>query len=857
MGDDPKQDGDVDPVVFEDEDDDAQEHATREPLRFSAPIEDLPRGTTVASHVILGRVASGGMGVVYAAFDPDLDRKVAIKLLQIDDEDEEEAVAQREHLLRQVEAATKVSHPAVAQVHDVGTFDGGVFIATEFIDGIDLRQWMEARDDPFPWHEVLRVFTEAGRGLAAAHAMGVVHGDFKPSNVLLGKGGRICVVDFGLAHRVQEEDEDRDLSISELRKQLPSHITNNEESIPELTDGARYGTPAYMAPEQHVGATADARSDQFAFCVAFYEALYGERPFKGTRRSTIALEAINNRVREVPSGSDVPQWIRDVLLRGLSPRRSDRYPSMEALLRALDYDPKASRKRWIAGVAALTILGAGAASVWWLVYSESKRCEPNEALLTGIWDPRVQEELHEAFVSTGDPLAEDTWAAVKGSLDEWVQEYLDFRSLACSATRVSGEASEELLTMRNACLDERLGKVAAFGRVYANPTRATLHRAQQVALSIPLPRWCVPMVSLQAATIPPESMSERITELREEHDEAFIAWKAGQLAYARAGAESVYDELDDIDYPPLRISTLILLGSIDRDAGDLASSRRRLHEAAAQASAAGLQLFVARAWAELLITVSRESPPPRDADVWAEYALAMADHTGDELVQADLFAARAEIARASGRAADALSLYHRALAALDSDIPGTRLRGSMIEARLGSMMAEREEWASAVSYLQRSLDSLRSVLGPEHPELIGPMRQLADVAQAQGKLEDAVALLDRALSIEIGAHGEATAAAAELHVQIGRLAQERGHMPAASQHFAAAATAMEQNAPDKGRLDDARTRELVARALWDRDGERPRAERFVEQARAGYETAGDAQAAAMLDAWVEQQKESR
>jgi serine/threonine protein kinase len=612
--------------------------ASGDPQPFAAPIEELPRGSTVAGRVILGRVGSGGMGVVYAAFDPDLDRKVAIRLLPIDADDETEGA--REYLVRHIEAVTEISHPAVIQVHDVGTFDGGIFIATEFIDGIDLRHWMEARDEPFPWPEVLRVFREAGRGLAAAHAAGVVHRDFKPSNVMLRKGGRICVVDFGLAQRVPDDEDDSDGSISELRKQLPDTPTANEDSIPELTDGARYGTPPYMAPEQHVGAAADAKSDQFAFCVAFYEALYGERPFKGTRRSTLALEGINNRVRDAPAGSDVPQWLRDVLLRGLSPRRADRHPSMEALLRALDYDPKASRTRWLAGLAALTVVGGGAASVWWLVHAESKRCEPTPALLRGVWDPHVHSELHEAFLATGDPRAEDSWVAVKSSLDEWVQEWLDFRALACDATHVSGEASEELLAQRYACLDERLGKVAAFGRVYADPTRAMLHEAQEVALSIPLPRWCVPMVSLQAAPPPPGSVSDRVAELREEHDEAFIAARAGQLVYARAGAERVYDELDDVDYPPLRISTLILLGVIDREVGDLASSRRRLHTAAAEASASGLQLFVARAWVEHLVTLSREWPPPADAQLWIDYAVAMADHTGDELMQADLFAAR-------------------------------------------------------------------------------------------------------------------------------------------------------------------------------------------------------------------------
>jgi serine/threonine protein kinase len=231
--------------------------------------EPLARGTQVGRYVLLDAVGSGGMGVVYAAYDPELDRKVAIKLLRFDRLGSEAGERDRLRLQREAQAIARLSHPNVVHVYDVGTFGDQVFVAMEFVAGRTLRQWAE--EEPRPWREVVDRFALAGRGLAAAHAAGLIHRDFKPDNVLLGDDGRVRVVDFGLARPAGQQPAPEG-------ERTPSGGTL---AHPLTEWGVVVGTPAYMAPEQLRGEASDERSDQLSFCVSLYETLYGERPFPG------------------------------------------------------------------------------------------------------------------------------------------------------------------------------------------------------------------------------------------------------------------------------------------------------------------------------------------------------------------------------------------------------------------------------------------------------------------------------------------------------------------------------------------------------------------------------------------------
>nr|MDQ3367289.1 serine/threonine protein kinase [Myxococcota bacterium] len=286
------------------------------PLPFELSVAAaLPRGTVVGRYVIVGRLGRGGMGVVYKAFDPELDRPIALKLVGFGGLGAEPEEA-RSRLLREAKTLARLSHPNVVAVHDVGTYHEDVFVAMEFVAGTTLRGWLRERSHK-P-REILTVFRAAGAGLAAAHRLGIVHRDFKPENVMVDAEGRVRVLDFGLA---------RSLARSAARPSMTSIIRPSTASTPatataletaaQLThDGAIVGTPAYMAPEQDRGEDVDARSDQFSFCAALYEALYGQRPFAGDAYAEIAERRLAGEVRPPPS-SAVPGKIRRALLKGL------------------------------------------------------------------------------------------------------------------------------------------------------------------------------------------------------------------------------------------------------------------------------------------------------------------------------------------------------------------------------------------------------------------------------------------------------------------------------------------------------------------------------------------------------------
>jgi serine/threonine protein kinase len=307
-------------------------------------IEQLPIGATLGRYVVTGCVGTGGMGVVYSARDPDLDRRVALKVLRPDLSIES---GSRARLLREARAMAQLSHPNVVPIYDVGVLGDQVFIAMELVDGVTLRHKL---DRTTPWRTVLSIYLQAARGLAAAHVAGLVHRDFKPDNVLCGNDGRIRVVDFGLVS-VDPLDLTPPVSPEALRVELGPAV--------HTTVGSVLGTPAYMAPEAMRGEPTDARADQFSFCVALFHGLYGAYPHTG---ATLAerVEQIVRGTIERPVGSPVPEQVYRVLVRGLCARPGDRYRSMESLANALEHAAASRpRARTIAlGSAGVVLLGA-------------------------------------------------------------------------------------------------------------------------------------------------------------------------------------------------------------------------------------------------------------------------------------------------------------------------------------------------------------------------------------------------------------------------------------------------------------------------------------------------------------------
>ena len=269
----------------------------QDPANADAP---LPPGTFIDRYVVLELLGAGGLGLVYTCYDPELDRRVAVKVLRRSAEASDTAAARWAR--REAQAMAKLSHPHVVPVHDVGTFSGRVFVAMKLVEGRTFRTWV--REANPSWVQIRDVLYEAGRGLAAAHATGLVHRDFKPANVLVDNNGRACVVDFGLARAFEAIDDPGFSSTAAPDRRL---LAENLSGV-----GTVVGTPAYMAPEQLSGNLVDPRADQFSFCVTAYEAFFSARPFTGRSIETL-LESIHAGP-PTPSSGSVPGWLLRAVL---------------------------------------------------------------------------------------------------------------------------------------------------------------------------------------------------------------------------------------------------------------------------------------------------------------------------------------------------------------------------------------------------------------------------------------------------------------------------------------------------------------------------------------------------------------
>jgi TolB-like protein/Flp pilus assembly protein TadD len=311
-----------------------------------ADASEFQCGSTVGRYTLLEKLASGGMGVIYSAYDPELERKIAIKMLRLKPRSGLTEVTQHTRLAREAKTLAKLSHPNIVAVYDVGTIADQVFIAMELLEGETIQQWLKQRYAS--WRDVLNIFVQAGKGLAAAHAAGIVHGDFKPDNVVVGKDDRARVLDFGLAQAQAHLGADRP---GRTQRGSGGPSGDAKDLITSRRLERLAGTPGYMAPEQLMGQPASTETDQFSFCVALYEGLYGERPFdtEQIRAKRLAVTASKN--------GSVPASVRRVVLKGLSADPAGRHPSMDALLDMLGETASRPRRRPLLLAALLVLVG--------------------------------------------------------------------------------------------------------------------------------------------------------------------------------------------------------------------------------------------------------------------------------------------------------------------------------------------------------------------------------------------------------------------------------------------------------------------------------------------------------------------
>ncbi|MGC4117954.1 MAG: serine/threonine-protein kinase [Myxococcales bacterium] len=450
--------------------------------------EVLSRGTAVGRYFVLQMLGEGGMGTVYAAYDPDLGRKVAIKLLKVSSEGAEEA---RIRLLREAQAMARLSHPNVLPVFDAGLFGDQLFVAMEYVPGATLADWLRQHPRPFP--EILSAFVDAGQGLAAAHAAGLVHRDFKPENVLVGRDGRVRVMDFGLAHVEATEETS---AVGRPR------LSDSARGANSTLSGQIAGTPAYMAPEQFAGAATDERTDQFAFCVALWEALCGERPFAGLDFGTIRHSVLLGSPRPPPRAAKLDGTVRTALLKGLSRTAADRFASMSDLLSVLVRRQNRGRVlRRVAGwVAAALVLFTAAGLTAWRSHQEATRCEREaEAATRSTWDPARRSAVAANLSAAG--LAQDAVSSVLGQLDAAFAAWSHSRKEACEQARSASQPDAQPLW----CLERLRLRAHSVVGLLGRPAPELAGSVAPLLDSLDVAEVCLRRSSLSQVQRPPRS----------------------------------------------------------------------------------------------------------------------------------------------------------------------------------------------------------------------------------------------------------------------------------------------------------------------------------------------------------------
>ena len=668
----------------------------RTPASAAGPADDR-----LGRYEVLRELGRGAMGLVLRAYDPELARPVAIKLLHDVD------AQTRERLRLEAQAMARLRHPNVVTVYDVVAEGDTMFVAMELVDGDTLRGHCRGR----PPREVLDACIRAGRGLAAAHDARLVHRDFKPENVLCGADGEVRVSDFGLA-RVDDTPGDG-------ANVLASTIA---------------GTPAYMAPEIFRGEPATARSDQFSFCVTTYEMLYSKRPFGGDDARELRARVTGSEPEPPPAG-DVPAWIWRVLRRGLARDPDARYPSMHALLAALADDPAVRRRRrvWLAAGAGVAIaLGAGTVR---LTHAEGPSCAIDDSALAGAWDARSAQRVEAAIARTsGEAAARRVTAALDGYAHAW----LEARHDACR---------ELALDRRSGCLDRGRRELAELVHLLGDADAQLAGQAIEAIGRLRDPAGCTGEDETEADPVARAVAGVATAGI----DRANALEYAGKLDDAIAVANQVIAGLALHDEPRSLAEALLVRGRAETDHNQYDRGEATLFDALRAAERAHDDQLVAEIWVEIVLNTGAQQrrfdvamsnaraadaallriSPPAELVERYDYAFGTMLLAQGKLPEArERLEAGLALVPAGPQHGGQAGLFHGALC------------GALRE--LGKLPAAREHCAQAVQLLEQAL-------GPDHLKLAITLNSdgaeaLAehDLARAERVFERAIAIFERA-----------------------------------------------------------------------------------------------------------------
>ncbi len=730
------------------------------------------RGATprIGRYRLMHRLGAGAMGEVHLAFDDELDRPIAIKLVHSHLADSRSTA----RLRVEARALARLAHPNVVHVYEVGEHDGRTFLAMERIEGGSLRDWLGTQPGP-RWEQVLAAYLDAGRGLAAAHRAGVTHRDFKPDNVLRGSDGRVAVVDFGLAAL-----ERRDAAPSEPTPGEDEAWRGGSPTYDRTSEIA--GTPAYMPREQFRG-HADARADQFALCVSLYEGLWGRRPFPRRTLEDVLHGRADWAPAEPPRGA-VAGWLWPILRRGLQVEPERRWGDVDELLAAIEAGLARRRRRRRVAISSLAALGVGLLSgvsvAWWSAAPSVDECAAMARELDDTWAADERAQLGERFAHAGAAAGmawlADSEASVLASLDRWRARWLAARGALCRA-RAGGDPV--VLDRLGRCLERHRSAAQALVAALLRGEPQVLREAPEAVLHLEDPQACEREARQGGPPEPPAAVASDVQQVREQLVLAEAELLTGRIEAAWAGTLPLEARARALGHAPLTAEVALALGRVALARGRSEEGLERLEQAADAAEAAHHDRVVASSWRHMAMVTATEAADLEAGRQWLRRAEAASARVGlDAGTSARLDSIRGNLSLLARELDVAVEQLRAAEAALAEQ--GDLLYASHAASSLGTALLERGEADAALEAFERALAQRERVFGPRHPEVAQAAYNLAQAIRGSARAgadHEALAgvLLRRAVEIWAGTDEAMTLDAGRAAFVLAQLELDAGH----------------------------------------------------------------------------------
>ena len=673
-------------------------------------------------YLLLRKLGEGGMGVVWSAFDPTLERIVAIKILPR--HQRSGAVAE---LLREARAAASLQHANVVSVHDVGraALDGEepeeLFVVMELVRGETLRDWQNGK----PWRAIVAAYEQAARGLRAAHEAGLVHRDFKSSNAMIDAQGVVRVLDFGLARQVEMTTTDR---------------TEPEDADANTSATQIVGTPKYMAPEQHAGGSVDARADVFALCAALFEAVAGCPPFAGPRLADFSRQKHAGRISTVRTGI-VPSSLLRLLTAGLAADPDRRPQTMDELIARLQrVRRRRTRLAMGAAIAGLGLVGTAAT----IGIREGDACERREPELTAFWGPATADAVADGL-GAGAPAGTQT--RVVQAVDVYVERWRGLYLGACSPGALQDPATFAGAAAQVRCLEDRIGSVRALvGRLEQGdiPVTAALPAVSELEPSTP----CLSVLADGDPTPDEPTLSAEVDRIRRALTSLTADIESADYQRAVEKADALAQRARATGHAPTIARAQLGRSTARSEVGDVETAVAAATDALLRAVAGGDHETAARA-AIALVHLEGVTRSNHDAGTrWAELATAhLSRLPGRPDLEVERLAASGHLSLDARDFPAAREAYAAALQSLAAQNRAITLRAAHIHNALGSVLGELGELSAARAAFEASLAIMEDLLGDEHPDLAYPLTNLAIAAALAGDVDVGLPLIERAMAL--------------------------------------------------------------------------------------------------------------